>query len=88
MTVKNIYFLFSTIIMIAIYYPSLRELAALSLSYDELYSHIVLIPLISIYFMFTERKNIFSSPGSSSAAGIPLIILGSMLALTGTFRRS
>jgi exosortase len=50
---------------------------------DESYSHIVLIPLISLFLLYTERKKIFSETSSSISAGAGLIVsavLGFLLA--------
>ncbi len=53
----------------------------------ELYSHIVLIPFVSAYFLYSERRVIFSTPGSGAcsglfflAAGLSLFIFGKVLA--------
>jgi hypothetical protein len=58
LNVKNLFILIFTFITIVTFYIPLKELIMLSLSYDELYSHIVLIPLISGYFIYSERKTI------------------------------
>ena len=53
----------------------LRQLFGLS-THDELYSHIPLIPLVSLYFFFVERKRIFFDTRYSFQIGIPLVVLG------------
>ncbi len=79
-----LYFLIFSACYLGLFYGPLKELMHLSLSYNAIYSHIVLIPIISGYFLITDRKEIFSDPGGSSPAGIPLIIIGSMLYVTGS----
>jgi exosortase len=54
-----------------------------SSSQREYYSHIVLIPLVSIYLIFQKRKVIFSEQEYSLRAGIPLLLTGALLYFTG-----
>ena len=86
LTSRNVYFLIILCIVGFAFYLPLKELIQLSMTYDAVYSHIVLVPLISAYFMVTERKQIFSEPGTSSAGGIFLIILGILFAVTGILK--
>jgi exosortase len=79
---RNILFLFFNIITIIIFYAPMRDLIVLSLR-NEYYSHIILIPLISGYFMYLRRKIIFSDINYSYTPGSILIIIGSILYLTG-----
>ncbi len=64
------------------FYAPVRDLVALSLR-SEYLSHIILIPFVSGYFMYSRRKAIFSDINYSYAAGIILIILGSIFYLFG-----
>lgn len=57
----------------ALYHAAIREVAAFAL-HDDTFSYIVLIPLVSAFFLLRERKEIFSSLSFSPLAG------GSMLA--------
>jgi exosortase len=75
-------FLFFNIVTIIIFYAPMRDLIGLSLR-NEYYSHIILIPLISGYFMYLRRKAIFSDINYSYTAGIILVIIGSVLYLSG-----
>lgn len=52
---------------------TLARLARLSF-HDELASHILLIPLISAFLIYLERKQIFSSPRYCPFAGVPLLL--------------
>jgi hypothetical protein len=79
---RNILFLFFNIITIIIFYAPMRDLIVLSLR-NEYYSHIILIPLISGYFMYLRRKVILSDINYSYISGSILIIIGSILYLTG-----
>jgi exosortase len=60
----------------------LRQLFSLS-THNELYSHIPLIPLVSVYFFFTERRRIFSNTEYCFQVGIPLVVLGLAFYLFG-----
>jgi exosortase len=81
-TPRNILFLFFNIVTITVCYAPLRDLITLSLD-NEYYSHIILIPFISGYFMYSRRKAIFSDLHYSYTPGIILLIIGSILYLTG-----
>lgn len=88
MTPRNILFILFNIITIVIFYIPLKELFALSLSYDPTYSHIPLIPLISAYLIYSERNRIFSNVENSLPAGSIFIIIGVVLSLIGRSQES
>ena len=50
---------------------------------NELYSHIVLIPFVSIYLVYTERGKIFQESAASAFPGSILIAAGIALYLVG-----
>ena len=54
-----------------------------SSSHREYYSHIILIPLISIYLIYQKRTSIFSTQKYSCTLGIPLLLIGVMLYFGG-----
>lgn len=56
----------------------LTSLARLSF-HDELASHVLLIPLISAFLIWLERKQIFRSPRYCPSAGVPLLLLAAVL---------
>ena len=60
----------------------LRQLFSLS-THNQLYSHMPLIPLVSLYFFFVERKRIFSETECCFQVGIPLVVLGLVFYLFG-----
>ncbi len=51
--------------------------------HSELYSHIPLIPLVSLFVFYTKREQIKSTSYQSFWLGIPVIIAGTLLFLTG-----
>jgi exosortase len=51
---------------------------------SELYSHIILIPIVSGYFIYLKRKIIFSEMGYSYRSGITVITIGMILYFIGT----
>jgi exosortase len=81
-TLRNILFLFFNIVAIIIFYAPMMDLIALSL-HNEHYSHIILIPLISGYFMYLRKKAIFSDTNYSYTAGIILVLVGSIVYFIG-----
>jgi exosortase len=82
-TLRNTLFISFTIIVLIIFYAPLRDLIAMSLQYNELYSHIILIPLISGYFVYMRRKSIFTDMNYACLPGITLITIGAILYLLG-----
>jgi exosortase len=58
----------------AIFFAPIRQLANLSF-HSELYSHFILIPVVSIFFLFVERKNIFADTDYSLKCGLVLCAL-------------
>jgi exosortase len=63
------------VIGLVLFNVPLKQLFSLS-THNQLYSHIPLIPLVSVYFFFIERKRIFFDREYSFQVGIPLVILG------------
>jgi exosortase len=74
LTKKNILFLFLTVAVGLMMYPPLWDLIT-STDHGEYYSHIVLIPLVSGYFMYLKRKELFLKSGNSYALSGPAIVL-------------
>lgn len=78
MTPRNFFFLLFNIVTVTIFNAPLRELAGLSMK-SELYSHILLIPLISGYFLYGKRREIFSAAQYSYKFGPLFSLAGIML---------
>src|SRR4030042_4792379 len=57
---RNLLFLLFSIVTVTIFFSPLKELVGLSMK-SELYSHILLIPVISGYFLFSRRRELFSA---------------------------
>lgn len=49
----------------------------------DYYSHNILIPIISAYFIYDRRKSIFSDHQNSLAYGIPVMVLAALLFVAG-----
>src|SRR3989337_729478 len=79
---RNFLFILFSIIVFMIFYVPLRDLWVLS-SDDELYSHIFLIPLISAYFIYLKRREIFQDVSYSFSAGLVVLITGGLLYVVG-----
>lgn len=58
-----------------LYWRTLSELVKYAFA-DESYSHIVIIPLISLFLLYTERERIFSKSDSSLGLGIGVALVG------------
>lgn len=71
---RNVFFLFFTVLSFIITYIPIRALY--SSGQREYYSHIVLIPFVSIYLIFIKREEIFAKVNYSFVAGIPVLLLG------------
>ncbi len=81
----NLIFVGITLAALALVFEPLRGL--ITSGRTDYYSHIVLIPLVSAYFMYTERKGLLGNPSPSLGAGGVLVIVGLALYLIG-FRQS
>ena len=80
---RHICFIVFSIATIAIFFPSLRDLFRNSF-HNELYSHIILIPFISGYFLHEKRKELFNNADYSLVPGIAALFSGIVLLLVGT----
>ena len=79
---RNIIFLFLTVVAALMMYMPLRALFSSAVRRDY-YSHILLIPLVSGYFMYLRRKQIFPDAGNSFGSGIILVMVGILLYFYG-----
>jgi exosortase len=78
MSSRTILFFVFNIVTIVIFYDYIRELTTLSFQ-NELYSHIILIPFVSGYFIYLKRREIFSDVKYSFTSGIMIILIGIVL---------
>jgi exosortase len=78
---RNIVFLLFTALALIVAYTPIRALYSSNKS--EYYSHIALIPLVSIYLIYIKRKEIFAKVNYLFAVGIPVVLLGVALFLSG-----
>lgn len=79
---RNICFIGYNLLAFALFCGPLKELAELSFD-DALYSHFLLIPMVSIYFFVLDRKTIFAKTCCSLHAGIPLLVAGVLICWVG-----
>lgn len=75
---RNLWFLLIVALSLLLFRLSLSILTNLSFS-DERYSHVVLIPLISVCLVYSERKRIFHASQYSPGIGMLLILPGVVL---------
>ena len=78
---RNIVFLLFTAVALIVAYTPIRALYSSNKS--EYYSHIALIPLVSIYLIYIKRKEIFAQVNYLFVVGIPVLLLGIALFLGG-----
>ena len=78
---RNILFLLFTAVALIVAYTPIRALYSSNKS--EYYSHIALIPLVSIYLAYIKRKEIFAQVNYLFVVGIPVLLLGIALFLGG-----
>jgi exosortase len=79
---RNILFLGLSVGAVLMGYAPLRDLLA-NPTRSEYYSHILLIPLVSGFFLYMGRKEIFSNLKYSHSTGIPLMLIGVLLYVLG-----
>lgn len=72
---RNVLFLACSLVAVFMFYKPLGELTRFSI-HSMFYSHIWLVPLVSVFFLVTERKKIFQNVAYSYKGGIPLMIAG------------
>ena len=68
-------FLLASVIPAAFVWVSMRSLVAITLTSDT-YSHIPLIPIVSFYLIYAERRRIFSRPSPGWQLGTCLLLGG------------
>jgi len=78
---RNIIFFILTIVALIMAYTPVKALYSSNKS--EYYSHIALIPLVSIYLIYIRRKEIFVNLNYSFIMGIPFLLLGITLFMGG-----
>lgn len=78
LNLRNLCFLGSLILVLAIFHSPLTQLISLSFE-SELYSHFLLIPVISLFFLWVNRKTIFSEITNAFKAGAPIALAGILI---------
>lgn len=66
------------VVSLLIFWRTISALIEYSLHHESC-SHIILIPLISAYLLFTERKRIFFATSSTGTPGVGLVVIGAIL---------
>jgi len=66
--------------LLLLFFSYLHQLILFSFS-QEHYSHIVLIPFVSLYLFFGDRKHLFSRVHYSTRTGITLVVAGILIYL-------
>jgi exosortase len=79
---RNLFFILFIAMTFPIFYKPLTGLIRLSF-HEELYSHIMFIPIVSGLFIFKRRKAIFSTVRYSYVSGLAFILPGIFLYLIG-----
>jgi len=72
------WFFFLLLLSSVIFWRPLEALLSLSLS-NEHYSHVLIIPVLSAYLLFRERREIFSAVSPSPVAGSVVVLGGIVL---------
>jgi exosortase len=78
--IRIIFFLLFNCIVVLVYFSPVKDLLDLS-THGLSYSHVLLIPLISGYFIFIDRKKIFKNITYNPVTGIVLTLIGVILYL-------
>jgi exosortase len=79
---RKLLLLFFSIVTLVAFYRPLSALFVRSL-HDPVNDYILVIPLVSAYFFYLNRNEIFSVKAYSFRAGIGIILLGVAVCLTG-----
>ena len=78
LNVRNLCFLGSIVLVLAVFYGPLKQLTELSFQ-SELYSHFLLIPVVSLFFLYMNRKGIFDDVSFSIKSGVPIVLVGLLI---------
>ena len=79
---RKILFIIILLLGFIVYFNPLRALIELSFN-NQLYSHFLLIPVVSIFFLVVNRKRIFSEIGHAPAVGLGVVAAGLVSYVTG-----
>lgn len=82
--IRNLIFMTFSMTGLILFFESLKELIGLSFQ-ERLYSHFVLIPLVSLYLTYWKRKLIFSTMTYSYREGMSVAAAAILLYLVGTY---
>jgi exosortase len=82
---QNLWFLLFWFLSLVPFHAPLRSLVSLSFQ-DERYSHVVMIPFISLLLLWLERRRIFLESDYCSVVGTPLLLLGVVVYSIGKVR--
>lgn len=75
LTTHHLWFMLFSVLALVILRASLFALVSLSLQ-DQRYSHVLLIPIISAFLVYLERRAVFAAPRYSPSIGAPLLVGG------------
>jgi len=79
---RNLWFLLFWFLSLIPFHLPLSSLVSLSF-HDERYSHVVLIPIISLLLLWLERRRIFLESQYCPVVGTPLLLLGMVVYFIG-----
>src|SRR5579864_6930209 len=79
---RHLWFLLFWVLSLVPFWLPLSTLVGLSFR-DERYSHVVLIPAISVLLLWLERRRVFLEPRYGLLAGAPFLLLGTTLYSAG-----
>jgi exosortase len=82
MVVRHVTFLLFCAAGAALFHNPVVQLFRLS-SHNQLYSHIPLIPVVSLFIAYHRRKNIFADPSWNWLAGLPFVAAGGLFFCSG-----
>lgn len=76
-----LFVLFVLLVSTAFFFP-LRTLLKFSLEHEH-YSHIALVPVVSLFLLYLRRREIFAGSQPNATASIPLFLAGSLVFAAG-----
>jgi len=76
----NYFFALFSLLLMVVFHTHLLKLIAFAFD-SHLFFYILLVPLVSGYFLYVRRKKIFTAPTHSFAAGSLLLLTGGLVYL-------
>ena len=81
---RHLFFIAFLLAAVLVFIPSLRRMVNLSLS-SEMYSHLLLIPFVSVYLLYINREKLAAAPRPVNLPASMILLLAAFLLAAASF---